>query len=149
MSLLDLHSGLSLCWLALRCAPLPIQESNVPSLNWEAAIFTDCTFIGEEESNSFYEDGDVVLGGVFPLHYTPVMGHISAKILLLSGMFLLNYLNVSSAAIFTDCTFIGEEESNSFYEDGDVVLGGVFPLHYTRVSSHPTYTSKPEPGAYK
>ncbi|CAL8347083.1 unnamed protein product [Arctogadus glacialis] len=47
------------------------------------------------------------------------------------------------------CAFIGEEETNSFYRDGDVVLGGVFPLHYTRVSSLPTYTSKPEPGSHK
>ncbi|CAL8373993.1 unnamed protein product [Gadus morhua 'NCC'] len=64
-------------------------------------------------------------------------------------MFLLNNLNVSSCALLTDCAFIGEEETNSFYEDGDVVLGGVFPLHYTRVSSLPTYTSKPEPGSHK
>ncbi|XP_056467900.1 extracellular calcium-sensing receptor-like [Gadus chalcogrammus] len=63
-------------------------------------------------------------------------------------MFLLNDLIVSSAALFTECASIGEEESNSFYEDGDVVLGGIFPLHYTRVSSLPTYTSKPEPGSH-
>ena len=77
------------------------------------------------------------------------MARIAAKIRLLSVMFLFNDLNVISAALFTDCAYIGEEESNSFYQDGDVVLGGVFPLHYTRVSSLPPYTSKPEPGSYK
>ncbi|XP_056466439.1 extracellular calcium-sensing receptor-like [Gadus chalcogrammus] len=64
-------------------------------------------------------------------------------------MFLFNDLNVSSAAIFKDCAYIGEKDSNSFYEDGDVVLGGVFPLHNTRVSSLPTFASKPEPGSHK
>jgi hypothetical protein len=78
-----------------------------------------------------------------------VMARIAAKIRLLSVMFLFNDLNVISAALFTDCAYIGEVESNSFYQDGDVVLGGVFPLHYTRVSSLPLYTSKPEPGSYK
>ena len=77
------------------------------------------------------------------------MARIAAMILLLSVIFLFNDLNVSSAALFTDCAYIGEVESNSFYQDGDVVLGGVFPLHYTRVSSLPLYTSKPEPGSYK
>ncbi|CAL8334755.1 unnamed protein product [Boreogadus saida] len=75
------------------------------------------------------------------------MALIAANIILV--MFLLNNLNVSSCALLTDCAFIGEEETNSFYEDGDVVLGGVFPLHYTRVSSLPPYTSKPEPGSHK
>jgi hypothetical protein len=78
-----------------------------------------------------------------------VMAPIAAKILLLSVMFLFNDLNVSSAAIFKDCAYIGEKDSNSFYEDGDVVVGGVFPLHNTRVSSLPTFASKPEPGSHK
>ena len=77
------------------------------------------------------------------------MAPIAAKCLLLTVMFLLNDLNVSSAALFTECAFIGEQDSNSFYEDGDVVLGGVFPLHYTRVFSLPPYTSKPEPGSHE
>ena len=78
-----------------------------------------------------------------------VMAPIAAKILFLSVMFLFNDLNVSSAAIFKDCAYIGEKDSNSFYEDGDVVVGGVFPLHNTRVSSLPTFASKPEPGSHK
>uniref|UniRef100_A0A8C5BL57 G-protein coupled receptors family 3 profile domain-containing protein n=1 Tax=Gadus morhua TaxID=8049 RepID=A0A8C5BL57_GADMO len=59
------------------------------------------------------------------------MAPIAAKILFLSVIFLFKVLIVSSAALFTDCAFFGEEETNSFYQDGDVVLGGVFPLHYT------------------
>uniref|UniRef100_A0A3B4ZMK5 Extracellular calcium-sensing receptor-like n=1 Tax=Stegastes partitus TaxID=144197 RepID=A0A3B4ZMK5_9TELE len=35
-----------------------------------------------------------------------------------------------SAAALDDCVFLGEEEKNSLYEDGDVVVGGLFPLHY-------------------
>ncbi|CAL8334750.1 unnamed protein product [Boreogadus saida] len=77
------------------------------------------------------------------------MARIAAMILLLSVIFPFNDLNVSSAALLTECAYIGEEESNSFYQDGDVVVGGVFPLHYTRVSSLPLYSSKPEPGSYK
>ena len=47
------------------------------------------------------------------------------------------------------CVFLGEEEENSLYEDGDVVIGGLFPLHYSPVSSLPTYKTKPTPNMYK
>ncbi|KAG7497364.1 extracellular calcium-sensing receptor-like [Solea senegalensis] len=47
------------------------------------------------------------------------------------------------------CVFLGEEEQNRLYEDGDVVIGGLFPLHYRPVSSLPTYRTKPTPIAYK
>lgn len=48
-----------------------------------------------------------------------------------------------------NCVFLGEEEKNSLYEDGDVVIGGLFPLHYSPVSSLPTYKTKPTPNMYK
>ncbi|XP_076002447.1 extracellular calcium-sensing receptor-like [Genypterus blacodes] len=44
---------------------------------------------------------------------------------------------------------MGEEERNSLYEDGDVVLGGLFPLHISPVSSLATYRTKPPPHSYK
>uniref|UniRef100_A0A3B5AAH8 Extracellular calcium-sensing receptor-like n=1 Tax=Stegastes partitus TaxID=144197 RepID=A0A3B5AAH8_9TELE len=42
-----------------------------------AAALDDCVFLGEEEKNSLYEDGDVVVGGLFPLHYSPLSSLIS------------------------------------------------------------------------
>uniref|UniRef100_A0A3B5ABD1 Extracellular calcium-sensing receptor-like n=1 Tax=Stegastes partitus TaxID=144197 RepID=A0A3B5ABD1_9TELE len=50
-----------------------------------------------------------------------------------------------SAAALDDCVFLGEEEKNSLYEDGDVVVGGLFPLHYSPLSSLVTYNAKPAP----
>uniref|UniRef100_A0A8C4DXY1 G-protein coupled receptors family 3 profile domain-containing protein n=1 Tax=Dicentrarchus labrax TaxID=13489 RepID=A0A8C4DXY1_DICLA len=38
-----------------------------------------------------------------------------------------------SAAALNNCVFLVEEEKNSLYEDGDVVIGGLFPLHYSLV----------------
>uniref|UniRef100_A0A8D0AEH1 G-protein coupled receptors family 3 profile domain-containing protein n=1 Tax=Sander lucioperca TaxID=283035 RepID=A0A8D0AEH1_SANLU len=38
-----------------------------------AAALDNCVFLGEEEKNSLYEDGDVVIGGLFPLHYSPII----------------------------------------------------------------------------
>ncbi|XP_049918867.1 extracellular calcium-sensing receptor-like [Epinephelus moara] len=54
-----------------------------------------------------------------------------------------------SAAALDNCVFLGEEEKNSLYEDGDVVIGGLFPIHYSPVSSLQTYTTKPAPNSYK
>ncbi|XP_045898090.1 extracellular calcium-sensing receptor-like, partial [Micropterus dolomieu] len=54
-----------------------------------------------------------------------------------------------SAAALDNCVFLGEEEKNSLYEDGDVVIGGLFPLHYSPVSSLPTYNTKPTANMYK
>ena len=56
---------------------------------------------------------------------------------------------VASAAALDVCVFLGEEEKNSLYEDGDVVIGGLFPLHYSPVSSPPAYKTKPKPFMYK
>uniref|UniRef100_A0A3P9P9Y3 Olfactory receptor C family, x3 n=1 Tax=Poecilia reticulata TaxID=8081 RepID=A0A3P9P9Y3_POERE len=47
--------------------------------------------------------------------------------------------NHGSSAALDICAFLGEEERKSLYEDGDVVIGGLFPLHYSPVSSPLTY----------
>ncbi|XP_036934406.1 extracellular calcium-sensing receptor-like [Acanthopagrus latus] len=52
-------------------------------------------------------------------------------------------------AALDNCVFLGEQDENSLYEDGDVVIGGLFPLHYSPVSSLPTYKTKPSPNTYK
>uniref|UniRef100_A0A3B3DA83 Olfactory receptor C family, x3 n=1 Tax=Oryzias melastigma TaxID=30732 RepID=A0A3B3DA83_ORYME len=46
------------------------------------------------------------------------------------------------------CVFLGEKEELSLYEDGDVVIGGLFPLHFSPVSSLLTYKTKPPPNSY-
>ncbi|KAK1900429.1 Extracellular calcium-sensing receptor [Dissostichus eleginoides] len=53
------------------------------------------------------------------------------------------------AAGLDNCVFLGEEGGNSLYEGGDVVIGGLFPLHYSPVSSLPKYKTKPTPITYK
>uniref|UniRef100_A0A3Q1J110 G-protein coupled receptors family 3 profile domain-containing protein n=1 Tax=Anabas testudineus TaxID=64144 RepID=A0A3Q1J110_ANATE len=50
-----------------------------------------------------------------------------------------------SSAAMDSCVFMGEEEINSLYEDGDIVIGGLFPLHYSPVSFLPAYKTKPPP----
>uniref|UniRef100_A0A8K9UEW0 Olfactory receptor C family, x3 n=1 Tax=Oncorhynchus mykiss TaxID=8022 RepID=A0A8K9UEW0_ONCMY len=57
------------------------------------------------------------------------MAHLSARLLLLGLLLWASW--VCSAAPQDGCTFLGEEETSSFYQEGDVVLGGLFPLHYT------------------
>uniref|UniRef100_A0A3B4ZUC2 Extracellular calcium-sensing receptor-like n=1 Tax=Stegastes partitus TaxID=144197 RepID=A0A3B4ZUC2_9TELE len=72
----------------------------------------------------------------------PVMALLAVKLL----MFLLVISGKpGSAAALDDCVFLGEEEKNSLYEDGDVVVGGLFPLHYSPLSSLVTYNAKPAP----
>uniref|UniRef100_A0A8D0AA53 G-protein coupled receptors family 3 profile domain-containing protein n=1 Tax=Sander lucioperca TaxID=283035 RepID=A0A8D0AA53_SANLU len=68
------------------------------------------------------------------------MAMLAAKLLMLLSLF---GGKPSSAAALDNCVFLGEEEKNSLYEDGDVVIGGLFPLHYSPVSSLPTYKTKP------
>ncbi|XP_038149387.1 extracellular calcium-sensing receptor-like [Cyprinodon tularosa] len=53
-----------------------------------------------------------------------------------------------SAAAQYNCVFLGEEGSNSLYEDGDVVIGGLFPLHYSPVPSLLTFKERPSPNSY-
>lgn len=54
-----------------------------------------------------------------------------------------------SPAALENCIFWGEEEKNSLYEDGDVVIGGLFPLHYSPAYSPNSYKTKPAPNMYK
>ncbi|XP_062860439.1 extracellular calcium-sensing receptor-like [Trichomycterus rosablanca] len=48
-----------------------------------------------------------------------------------------------------ECVYQGDEGTHSFYQDGDVVLGGLFPLHYSPVSAAQSFQSKPPPTEYK
>ncbi|KAJ4936116.1 hypothetical protein JOQ06_017640, partial [Pogonophryne albipinna] len=74
------------------------------------------------------------------------MAMLAAKLL----MFLfLSQGQHCLAAGLDKCVFLGEEQKNSLYEKGDVVIGGLFPLHYSPVSSLPKYKTKPTPFTYK
>lgn len=68
----------------------------------------------------------------------------AAKLLMILSLF-----GGKPAAALENCVFLGEEAKNSLYEDGDVVIGGLFPLHYSPVSYLPTYNTKPTPTMYK
>ncbi|XP_070685100.1 extracellular calcium-sensing receptor-like [Pempheris klunzingeri] len=72
------------------------------------------------------------------------MAMLAAKLLLL--LFLFG--GICSSAALDNCVFLGEEEKDSLYKDGDVVIGGLFPLHYSPVSSPLTYTTKPTPNMH-
>ncbi|XP_073350324.1 extracellular calcium-sensing receptor-like [Pagrus major] len=74
------------------------------------------------------------------------MGVPAAKFLMF--LFLI-WSKPGLTAALDNCVFLGEEEENSLYEYGDVVIGGLFPLHYSPVSSLPTYKTKPTPYTYK
>lgn len=72
--------------------------------------------------------------------------------LLIAWLFIFLYLMYNkhgSAAVLDNCVFMGEEDKNSLYEDGDVVIGGLFPLHYSPVFSRSTYKEKPKTNMYK
>ncbi|XP_056621598.1 extracellular calcium-sensing receptor-like [Triplophysa dalaica] len=47
------------------------------------------------------------------------------------------------------CTYQGDEDTLSFYQGGDVVLGGLFPLHFSPVSLDLSFRTKPKPTEYK
>ncbi|XP_060780427.1 extracellular calcium-sensing receptor-like [Neoarius graeffei] len=47
-----------------------------------------------------------------------------------------------------ECVYQGDEGTHSFYKGGDVILGGLFPLHYSPVSAVQSFQSKPEPTDY-
>uniref|UniRef100_A0A8C9TGT1 Olfactory receptor C family, x1 n=1 Tax=Scleropages formosus TaxID=113540 RepID=A0A8C9TGT1_SCLFO len=47
------------------------------------------------------------------------------------------------------CVFQGKVDDRNLYEEGDIVIGGLFPLHYGPVSFIQSYQKKPEPTGYK
>uniref|UniRef100_A0A3B3SEK5 Olfactory receptor C family, x2 n=1 Tax=Paramormyrops kingsleyae TaxID=1676925 RepID=A0A3B3SEK5_9TELE len=42
------------------------------------------------------------------------------------------------------CVFQGEEDTRNLYKEGDVVIGGLFPVHYSPRSFKPSYQKKPD-----
>ncbi|KAI7802366.1 extracellular calcium-sensing receptor-like [Triplophysa rosa] len=75
------------------------------------------------------------------------MARLSATLLTFC---LLLSIGVHSQSQSKDkCTYQGDEDTLSFYQGGDVVLGGLFPLHFSPVSSDLSFRTKPKPTEYK
>lgn len=82
----------------------------------------------------------------------PSLGRWSDMVWMVAKLLMLLHFfrcTPGSAAPLDSCVFLGEEDKNSLYENGDVVIGGLFPLHYSSVSSLPTHKAKPGPSMYK
>uniref|UniRef100_A0A8C7YM78 Olfactory receptor C family, x1 n=1 Tax=Oryzias sinensis TaxID=183150 RepID=A0A8C7YM78_9TELE len=73
------------------------------------------------------------------------MALLAANVLVFIGLFTGSFC---TAGTLDSCVFLGEREELSLYEDGDVVIGGLFPLHFSPVSSPLTYKTKPPPNSY-
>lgn len=71
---------------------------------------------------------------------------VAAKLLIFLSFLKCKYL---LTAALNDCVFLGEEVNDCLYEDGDVVLGGLFPLHYLNRTYFRTYKTKPKPDTYQ
>ncbi|XP_016095969.1 extracellular calcium-sensing receptor-like [Sinocyclocheilus grahami] len=62
----------------------------------------------------------------------------------------LLYIGVQSQSKSKDtCIYQGDEDTYSFYEGGDVVLGGIFPLHSSTIPLVSTFMTKPKLIKYK
>uniref|UniRef100_A0A3P9J631 Olfactory receptor C family, x3 n=1 Tax=Oryzias latipes TaxID=8090 RepID=A0A3P9J631_ORYLA len=59
------------------------------------------------------------------------MALLAANVLVFIGLFTGSFC---TAGTLDSCVFLGETEELSLYEDGDVVIGGLFPLHFSPVS---------------
>lgn len=85
---------------------------------------------------------------VLGLSFKPGLAMALLAARFLTFLYLMGHKR-GSDAVLDNCVFLGEENKNSLYEDGDVVIGGLFPLHYSPVFSLPTYQEKPTANMYK
>lgn len=47
------------------------------------------------------------------------------------------------------CIYQGDDDTYTFYQGGDVVLGGLFPFHFSPVSLVSSFRTKPKSTKYK
>ncbi|XP_062329911.1 extracellular calcium-sensing receptor-like [Osmerus eperlanus] len=71
---------------------------------------------------------------------------LGAKLLVLGVRLLVGQL--CSVVSQDGCSFLGLEETGSLYEEGDLVIGGLFPLHNSPVSPVLSFQWKPQPHTY-
>ncbi|KAJ8367769.1 hypothetical protein SKAU_G00077970 [Synaphobranchus kaupii] len=129
---------------------------------WAAAQTPPCRILGRAAKPSFYQHGDFIIGGVFALHDIasemsrrfdtkpePLKCSRSAGSETCSGMALqtiLLALTVLWAAAQTPpCRILGRAAKPSFYQHGDINIGGVFSLHKIPLEISRRFDSKPEP----
>ncbi|XP_056621599.1 extracellular calcium-sensing receptor-like [Triplophysa dalaica] len=63
---------------------------------------------------------------------------------------LMLYIGVQSQSKRKDmCIYQGDDDIHSFYQGGDVVLGGLFPLHSSPIALISSFRTKPKPTEYK
>ncbi|KAJ8367777.1 hypothetical protein SKAU_G00078050 [Synaphobranchus kaupii] len=129
---------------------------------WAAAQTPPCRILGRAAKPSFYQHGDINIGGVFALHNIP--SEISRRFdnkpepLKCSrnagsetccGMALqtiLLALTVLWAAAQTPpCRILGRAVKPSFNQHGDINIGGIFALHNRPSEISRRFDTKPEP----
>ncbi|KAJ8367775.1 hypothetical protein SKAU_G00078030 [Synaphobranchus kaupii] len=146
---------------------------------WAAAQTPPCRILGRAAKPSFYQHGDINIGGIFALHnipseisrrfdtkpehlkcsrvwrtctgpQPPSTGPVSsAGSETCSGMALqtiLLALTVLWAAAQTPtCRILGRAAKPSFYQHGDINIGGIFALHNIPSEISRRFDTKPEP----
>ncbi|KAJ8367774.1 hypothetical protein SKAU_G00078020 [Synaphobranchus kaupii] len=121
---------------------------------WAAAQTPPCRILERAAKPSFYEHGDINIGGIFALHNTP--SEISIRfdtkpepLKCSRGMALqtiLLALTVLWAAAKTPpCRILGRAAKPSFYQHGDFNIGGVFAMHNIPSEISRRFDTKPEP----
>lgn len=68
---------------------------------------------------------------------------------LLTFWLILSMFICCQSANKDECIYQGDEGTHSFFKNGDVILGGLFPLHYSPVLAVQSFQSKPQPTDYK
>ncbi|XP_069053645.1 extracellular calcium-sensing receptor-like isoform X3 [Lepisosteus oculatus] len=74
------------------------------------------------------------------------MAYAYTEFLTISTIFIIQLHNMGTGG--TVCNFKGEGATPSFFAEGDVVLGGLFPLHYIPSSYVPSFQKKPQATHY-
>ena len=49
-------------------------------------------------------------------------------------------------SLLSECVILGNSELLALRSEGDVIIGGLFPVHYLVSNSRDTYNSKPQNG---
>ncbi|KAJ8367780.1 hypothetical protein SKAU_G00078080 [Synaphobranchus kaupii] len=128
---------------------------------WAAAQTPPCRILGRGAKPSLYQHGDINIGGLFALHDIPseISRRFDTKPEPLtcsragsetcSGMALqtiLLALTVLWAAAQTPpCRILGRAAKPSFYQHGDINIGGLFALHDITSEISRRFDTKPEP----